>query len=141
MLTDICQYLKNWFADDKDKQFDKFTIENGRIAPLNNLQNGQYYRIIGSVFNDGVHRSDDILTDELEFEGAIWLMRIPPVILDLDAEISEWIENHKDALASPYQSESFGGYSYSVANSNSASGVVTWQSQFADRLSRWRKIG
>ena len=142
MLTELCQYLKNWFVvDDRDKHFGKFEISGGKIAPLFNLQEGQYFRIIGSVFNDGVHKASDTLTDEEEFEGAIWLMRIPKAVLDLDKKISDWVEANKDALNSPYQSESFGGYSYSKASSNTASGLVGWQSQFADELSRWRKIG
>lgn len=141
MLTELCQYLKNWFVDDNDKHSGKFVISGGKIAPLFNLQEGQYFRIIGSVFNDGVHKSDETLVDEDEFKGAIWLMKIPPSIIDLDERITEWIDANKDAINSPYQSESFGGYSYSKASGSSTSGLIGWQSQFADELSRWRKIG
>lgn len=142
MLTDLCQYLKNWFVyDDKNKHFGKFSINGGKIAPLFDLQEGQYFRIIGSVFNDGVHQSSDELIDENEFEGAIWLMSVPPVVVDLSEKIAKWIDDNKDSLNSPYQSESFGGYSYTKASGNTSSGLINWQSQFADELSRWRKIG
>ena len=79
--------------------------------------------------------------DEEEFKGAIWLMKIPPSIIDLDKRISDWIVANQSSLNSPYQSESFGGYSYTKASGNSASGLIGWQSQFYDELSRWRKIG
>lgn len=141
MLTELCQYLKNWFVvDDRDKHFGKFEISGGKIAPLFNLQEGQYFRIVGSVFNDGVHQSTDTLTDEAPFEGAIWLMRIPKAVLDLDKDIDDWVKANTGAINSPYQSESFGGYSYTKASGNTSSGLIGWQSQFADRLNRWRKI-
>ena len=141
MLTELCQYLKNWFVDDKDKHKGKFIISGGKIAPLFDLQEGQYFRIIGSVFNDGVHCSTDDLKDENEFEGAIWLMRIPKAVLDLNKKIDDWTSANQSALSSPYQSESFGGYSYKKASGNSSSGILGWSTQFADELSRWRKIG
>lgn len=141
MLTELCQYLKNWFVvNDRDKHFGKFEISGGKIAPLFNLQEGQYFRIVGSVFNDGVHQSTDTLTDEAPFEGAIWLMRIPKAVLDLDKDIDDWVKANTGAINSPYQSESFGGYSYTKASGNTSSGLIGWQSQFADRLNRWRKI-
>lgn len=53
MLTELCQELNNWF--DVDRYFGVFTIEDGELsAPF--LQDGQYYRIVGSVFNDGVYQ-------------------------------------------------------------------------------------
>ena len=141
MLTELCQYLKNWFVvRDRDKHYGKFTISGGKIAPLFNLQEGQYFRIIGSVFNDGVHKSDEDLVDENEFEGAIWLMSVPPSVIELNDEIVAWMEKNDDIVNSPYQSESFGGYSYTKASGSSSSGLIGWQSQFADRLNRWRKI-
>ena len=53
MLTEICQELKNWF--DLERHFGVFTIENGELS-LPFLMDGQYYRICGSVFNDGVQK-------------------------------------------------------------------------------------
>ena len=72
MLTEICAELRNYFEVPNGRHFGKFTISGGSIAPLDFLQEGQYFRIIGSVFNDGVHQypaSD--LTDEV-FNGAVW---------------------------------------------------------------------
>lgn len=141
MLTELCQELKNWF--EREKYFGTFTIESGEIAmPDGCLQDGQFFRIIGSVFNDGVHQypSTD-LYDEV-FEGAIWAMAVPPAVIDLSNEINAWIEKYSDAVSSPYASESFGGYSYTKASSGqgSAASGPTWQSVYASKLNRYRKI-
>lgn len=148
MLTQICQCLRNWF--ELDKWPGAYKVTGGVLtcadgAPLALLY-GQYYRIIGSVFNDGVHKWGDVedaLTDEPEFSGAVWPMRVPPDVVALAADIAAWCEANKAAINSPYQSESFGGYSYSLRTGNGAdggNGAATWQSQFAARLAPWRKI-
>ena len=142
MLTELCQELRNWF--EREKYFGTFTIENGQInVPDGSLQSGQYFRIVGSVFNDGVHQyGTDELRDEV-FEGAIWSMAVPPAVIDLSERISEWVTKYGDSVSSPYSSESFGGYSYQKANvgqGNAASSNPTWQSTFANELNRYRKI-
>ena len=142
MLTELCQELRNWF--EREKYFGTFTIEDGQInMPDGSLQSGQYFRIVGSVFNDGVHKYDaDQLTDEV-FRGAIWSMAVPPAVVDLSERISEWVTKYGDSVSSPYSSESFGGYSYQKASSgqgNAASSSPTWQSTFASELNRWRKL-
>ena len=138
ILTEICAELRNYFEVPNGRHFGKFEISGGSIAPLDFLQHGQYFRIIGSVFNDGVHQypSSD-LTDEV-FYGAVWAMAVPPTLIALTDEIEEY--NKSDAgKASPYTSESFGGYSYTKATD--ASGVpISWQKAFASSLNRWRKL-
>ena len=147
MLTELCQELKNWF--ELKKYFGTFTIEGGQLADSSFLQNGQYFRIVGSVFNDGVHQKPaDDLVDE-SFEGAIWAMAVPPTVIALSEEIQEWRDKY-DGVDSvnmgPYSSESFGGYSYSRSSGNSSgygnkgNGAPTWQSMFVNELNRWRKI-
>lgn len=143
MLAELCHELKNWF--EKDKLFDTFTISDGSIV-VPNCQVGQYFRIVGSVFNDGVYQypATDLI-DEV-FDGAIWLMAIPKDVLVLSEEIDAWVERYGgvDSVAmSPYNSESFGGYSYSKSGGGSSDGtskVGTWQGAFATRLNDWRKI-
>lgn len=148
MLTQICQYLRNWF--ELSKLPDNYVVANGVLTYSDgtalSLLDGQYYRIIGSVFNDGVHKyndTSDTLKDEPEFSGVLWPMAVPPDVVTLDGEIAEWVANNKKALESPYTSESFGGYSYSLRSGNGDSGAndgLTWQSQFGSRLAPWRKI-
>ena len=140
ILSEICQELKNWFCDiEKDVYQGTFIIQ-GRTLSLPFLQTGQYFRIVGSVFNDGVHQyGTDQLQDET-FTGAIWAMRIPPSVIDLANEIDAWVQKNGNAVSSPYQSESWGGYSYSLKSGGTESGSLGWQTVFAGSLNRWRKL-
>ena len=138
MLTEICAELRNWFVVPDGVHIGTYTISGGSIAPLDFLREGQYFRIIGSVFNDGVYQYPATsLTDEV-FEGAVWAMAVPPTLIALSAEIKAY--NDSDAgKPSPYTSESFGGYSYTKATD--ANGVpIGWQKAFASRLNKWRKL-
>lgn len=130
--------MRNWFVVPNGVHIQTYTISGGSIAPLDFLQEGQYFRIVGSVFNDGVYQYPATsLTDEV-FEGAVWAMRLPPAVIALSAEIKAY--NDSDAgKASPYTSESFGGYSYTKATD--ANGApIGWQKAFASRLNKYRKL-
>ena len=85
MLTELCQELRNWF--DRERYFGVFEISGGVItAPF--LVPGQYYRIIGSIFNDGVHQYGSY-TDELvdeTFDGAVWALCIPAAVIKLSTD-------------------------------------------------------
>ena len=138
MLTEICAELRNWFSTDADKHFGKFEVSGGFIAPSDFLQEGQYFRIVGSVFNDGVHQypaSD--LTDEV-FDGSIWAMRVPPDVVELSKDVQKFVES-EDAKPSVFTSESFGGYSYSRATDGHGKPAV-WQNIFSKRLNKYRKV-
>ena len=143
MLTELCQELRNWF--DVKRIFGTFTIENGSIDV--DLQEGQYFRIVGSVFNDGVYQNiPEVLSslhDEV-FTGAVWAMAVPPEVIALASDIQSWQEKYGEASQSPYMSESFGGYSYSKGSGASTAGggdgSPTWKSAFASRINKWRKI-
>lgn len=147
MLSELCKELNNWFNYNQPKHFGDFVIDNGQLTRDCGLQEGQYYRIVGSVFNDGVHQyPDDKLHDEM-FNGSVWAMALPQEVVALAEDIEDWKDKYQslDSPAmSPYNSESFGGYSYSKSSGASSSGNVdlggTWQGVFADRLNHWRKI-
>ena len=138
MLTEICAEIRNYFEVPNGRHFGTFTISGGSIAPLDFLQDGQQFRIVGSVFNDGVYQYPaSNLTDE-EFTGAVWAMAVPPAVIALAAEIDAY-QKSDAGKPSPYVSESFGGYSYTKATG--ANGVgVSWQTVFSKRLNKWRKI-
>ena len=139
MLEKVLMNIRNWFTVDGGIYSGTFTIKDGGIA-LPFLANGQYFRICGSVFNDGLHQyPEDDLVDET-FNGTIWALAIPKAVIDLADEIQNWQEKNGEASVSPYQSESFGGYSYSKATDAETGGAVTWQSAFKKQLSAWRKI-
>lgn len=137
MLTTICDSLKNWFV--KKKIYGQLKIENGTlIVPPDFLQENQYFRIVGSVFNDGVHKYPaERLVDE-EFSGEVWAMAVPPTVIALAEKIQAYTESEQ-AKPSAYTSESFGGYSYSKATDENGA-PLSWQKVFAKELNRWRKI-
>lgn len=138
VLSELCAQCHNWF--ESDKVMDSFVIKNGEINLSKlNVQDGQYIRIVGSVFNDGVYQypvSD--LKDET-FIGSVWLLKIPPEFLGLSEEIENWNKLYANVLDSPYSSESFGGYSYTKANGGDGNSL-TWKSVFNNKLNRWRKL-
>lgn len=154
MLTELCQYLKNWF--ELDQLSGKVTITDGNITVVSDsllyggsvptIQTGQYIHIEGSVFNNGVYQyGEDALTNET-FEGTVWLMGIPQAVIDLDAEITAWRDKYESISSpamSPFNSESFKGYSYSKSTVSGGSGsesALGWQNVFGPRLAPWRKI-
>lgn len=136
MLEEILQNINNWFVVRGGVHRDMFTVENGSIT-LPFLMSGQYFRIVGSIFNDGLHKypaSD--MTDEV-FEGEVWAMAVPPAVIALLSEIEEWAKRNPD---SAYTSESFGGYSYSRVTSPTTGAPMGWREVFRSRLNAWRKI-
>lgn len=132
MIDEICASLHNYFAVDIVPG--EYTVNDGEIT-LPFLAAGQFFRVVGSVFCDGVYRCGDKLPADETFDGAIWAMAIPPALEAIAVEIEEWKQKNAGVINSPYQSESFGGYSY-TKGSDSAS----WQGVFAKRLNRWRKL-
>lgn len=139
-ITDFCAEIHNWF--DVERSFGMFTIKNGSLV-ISGLQEGQFFRIIGSVFNDGVYQYPAANLVDETFDGAVWAMAVPPDVISLIADMTDWETANAEALNSPYSSESFGGYSYTKASgggSASGDGTANAFSHFADRLRRWRKV-
>ena len=132
MLETVLMYLNNWFV--VGRYDDTYTIEDGGIT-LPFLVDGQYFRIVGSLFNDGVYQYPAELTDET-FDGSVWAMAIPKALLSTVEEITTWTAKNGDS--GPYTSESFGGYSYSKAT-NSKGLAVGWRDVFAAQLAHWKK--
>ncbi|MBQ1232618.1 MAG: hypothetical protein IIX86_03715 [Clostridia bacterium] len=137
MLTELCAEIRNYFLEPNGIHTGKFTISGGKLAPLDFIKDGQYIRIIGSTFNDGVYQYPAIdLTDET-FAGAVWALAIPPAVKALADEIKAY--NEGDGKPSAYTSESFGNYSYTKATD--ASGApLTWEKAFAKRLNKYRRM-
>ena len=122
-LTNLCAELRNYF--ETEKRFGTFTISGGSISPSDFLQEGQYFRIVGS------------LTDET-FDGAVWAMAVPPAVVELLQKIQEFEAATANAPTA-YTSESFGGYSYTKATDENGL-PVGWRSVFKSELKRWRKL-
>lgn len=147
-LTELCQELRNWF--DCNRYIGHITLNaNGNVycdGVSVGLLDGQYYRVIGSVFSDGIHQHPDVGTREESFDGAVWALAIPEPVINLAAEIAEWREKYEsvDSFAmSPFTSESVGSYSRSkgaMSAGSGASNAANWQSVFSTRMNAWRKI-
>ena len=139
MLEQILDFIHNYFI--KEVYKGRFIISDGSIN-IDGIKIGQYFKIRGSALNDGIYKyPDDELTDE-EFDGEVWLMAVPRSLVALGAEIEAWVDKYGEQSASPFSSESFGGYSYTKAtgDGSSGSGGSTWQSVFGSRLNAYRKI-
>lgn len=136
MLDEILAEIRNYFTVSVHSE--DFKVIGGRLSPLDFLQNGQYFRIVGSAMNDGVYRYPySGLTDET-FSGEIWALAVPPTLIALAADIEEYEKKAKETV-SPYNSESFGGYSYTKATDSNGT-PLSWEKVFAKRLNKWRKI-
>lgn len=145
MLTELCAELNNYFW--RSKLEGVFKIEGGTIVvPM--LKDGQYFRITGSTLNEGVHMYPASDLKDEEFEGAIWSMAVPQAVVDLASDIDEWQKKYgsiESEAMSPFNSESFGNYSYSKSSgvsaySGSISNPNSWQVMFSNRLKKWRRL-
>lgn len=136
MLETVLQNLNNWFLVPDGVHAGEFTVQGGQLT-LPFLQTGQYFRVVGSVFNDGLHQYPVAdLTDET-FTGSVWALAVPKAVIELAEEIDAWQTKNGDP--GPFTSESFGGYSYSKAT-NASGMAVGWQDVFKSRLNDWRKL-
>jgi hypothetical protein len=137
-VGDVCAAVHNFFVVPDGIHIDTFTVKNGSLI-LPFLADGQYFRIVGSIFNDGVYvYPAEGLTDET-FRGGVWAMAPERAFLDIVSEISAYTETDA-AKATPYQSESFGGYSYSFNARRDSDDPTAWQTVYRKRLNRWRKL-
>lgn len=145
-LDILCAELKNYFIKDRSAiHLGDFEVKDGMVSPLDFLKVEQYFRIVGSDLNDGVYLYNGEpmdLKDEV-FNGAIWAMSVPPIVIALAVDIDAWRAKN-EALDSenmtPYSAESFDGYSYSKGGNSRGGTATSWQSQFADRLKPYRRL-
>jgi len=152
MLTDVCNYVHNYF--EHAIYTGTFNVEDGRIDDLDSLvAPGQRFKVCGSALNDGIYtyKSDAIYNDDGDtsvamadetFTGTITAMAVPVAFLDILSEIKTWQAKNQAVLETPYQSESFGGYSYSKASGSgsNAGGALSWQDVYRARLNAYRRI-
>lgn len=140
ILTEVCEYLNNYFW--KKKIVGKFTITNGNIN-VAGIQDGQYFRVMGSNFNDGVHLYPSSLLKDEEFEGSVWLMAVPQTVIATALNIKEWQNKYSSPTSpamSPYTSESMGVYSYSKNAADGTNGANGWQSVYGSVLAPYKRM-
>ena len=134
MLYEVMKHIRNFFPTDISEERE-FEIKDGTLS-LSFVSDNRYVLIEGSTMNDGVYKYPiEGLEDEV-FEGRVTILCPPRNFIDLVSEI----EAFKSSLnLGGYQSESFGGYSYSRAT-NSSGSLADWQDVYRERLNVWRKI-
>lgn len=140
MLEAILNSLHNWFLIPGAARCGTFEVAFGTLD-IDFLQYDQYYRIEGSVFNDGLHRHPGADMQDEVFTGTVYPMAVPRAVVKLAHEIEEWCEKNPET---DKVSESFGGYSYtrgSTAQAGTSAGVSRWETAFAGRLREWKKVG
>lgn len=139
MLETVLNHLHNWFPVKGAARAGTFIIVSGRLA-LPHVLEGQYYKIEGSVFNDGLHKYGDTadkLIDET-FSGRVIPLAVPRAVVNLADKIKTWTAENP---VTDKVSESFGGYSYQKAGSGTQNADVGgWQAAFRKELSPWKKV-
>lgn len=143
-IADVMAECRNHFQDADTPYIEgEFALVDGVLTPSDGLASGDYIAITGSHLNDGVylptvdndgfHLAD---AEDETFTGRVWILHPPRKFISLVAEIIAYATaNAPTAITS----ESFGGYSRSMAT-NSAGAVIGWQSVFADRLRPYRRM-
>ena len=103
-LAELCKELNNYFNCDKyrDGIPGKYVIDHGildlsELITKGALQDGQFFRLSGSVFNDDVYQfstsTPNDMTDET-FEGILWPMSVPREVTSLLSDINLWISKY-----------------------------------------------
>ena len=138
----VMHECRNFFEDGYFKS--NFSIEGGEISPHAVFPKGSYIAIEDSAFHNSVFKVGEGgalegvpagVFDE-KFTGKVWFLRPPSGFLSLCEEIAAFIEKTPKGA---YQSESFGAYAYTRASGKNG-GVLTWQEQFSEALSGYRRM-
>ena len=104
MLEELLRTLNNWF--EQDGLVGDFKVVGGALlVPKGFLKGGQYIRVLGSTFNDGLHREGETDMVDEEFAGEVRALAIPPAVIALAQEIGAWVKANQKALDGPYASE------------------------------------
>lgn len=140
MLSEVCAYLRNYFYHG-EPTIGKIEIVNGALKEPYGLKANQYFRIVGSMFNDGVYQYPLTTLQDETFNGAVWGMAVPPELISLISDIEAWQTKYGQSVNSPYAAESISatGYSRSKCSADSV-GSIGWQNAFSKMLARWRKL-
>ena len=143
-IADVMAECKNHFQDATTPYIEgDFVIVDGVITPNTGLTEGDYIAITGSRLNDGVYLptvdTDGFHVADAEdeaFTGRVWVLHPPRKFIALVAEIAAYTTAN---APSAVVSESFGGYSRSMAAGNSGA-PIGWPVVYADRLRPYRRM-
>ena len=82
--TQFFKELNNWFERDAVKG--TFVISGGMLTTEIGLLDGQFYKVEGSVLNEGVHKHPDGSLKDETFDGTIIKMAVPVDVIELETE-------------------------------------------------------
>lgn len=137
MLETLLDTMHNWFEIPGAAVSGKFEVVSGMLD-VDFVAVGQYYRVMGSVFNDGLHQHPAADMQDETFDGVIIPLAVPRAVVDLAEKIKDWREKNPET---DKVSESFGGYSYSRGGrSGDSSSSGGWRAAFAPDIRRWKKV-
>ena len=72
-------------------------------------------------------------------------LKIPRDVIKILDDINKWESENQNAINGVFQSESFGGYSYSLksgsSNNGKSQGAISWKDIFGNKLNCYRKLG
>lgn len=138
ILMDMMAYCRNFVDFVDDCHYGSYEVKNGKIN-LPFFKDGQFIFIEGKCKNSGLHSCLDDLEDE-EFTGYVYTLWIDKDFVELAREIKDWKDKYSDVINSPYDSESFGGYTYKKSAGSDGGVVASWSKQFSQQLRRWKKL-
>ena len=144
LLEEVLSHLHNWFERESVAVSGCVVTDGALPASVRpHPLEGQWFRVSGSYFNDGLHRQGDNDLATETFSGIVTLLAIPRPLLAVVEDIAAWQDKNGAVADSPFASESFGGYSYTLkgGSSSGTSGLSGWQLAFRGRLNPWRKVG
>lgn len=138
----VMRHLNNFF--ETGYRATSYTITNGQLTPNDLVRPGMYIAITGSVFYDGVWQLGEGCTlgeraaglPNETFFGRVWFLFPPREFLELCKNIEQF-DQHMPADG--LQSESFGEYSMTRASGKNG-GLLTWDEQFKDALTPYRRM-
>lgn len=136
MLRTIMRANHNFF-EESAPYTGRFSISEGAITLPEELPCGAYIAIEGSRWHDGIYETPAhfSMPDEV-FTGKVWVLHPPAEFLAL----AEAIENYNEKMtATPYVSESFGGYSYQIATGKNGA-ALSWQEAFASQMKPYYRM-
>ena len=134
-IYEIMKHIRNFFPIPEDAVEGVITITDGQVQGMGD----GFVLIEGSRFNDGVFELPEFSLHDETFTGRITPLAPPADFLELCREIIDWQNENGTKTTGPFQSESFGGYSYTRATDNNGL-AIGWQDVFSKRLNVWRKI-
>lgn len=134
-VPELCDFTHNYFDRADEPIRGTFTFTPDTVP--DGVVNGQYFRVIGSIFNDGVHKAGDADLAAETFTGQVQPMRVPPAFVALALTITEY--DKSIPAGGKYSSQSFNGWSGTLASG--ADGLpATGIDRYRTEINRWRKL-